>query len=317
MSIKVKNGVLQVTGAQTKIRAKGQETPAFIADYTMLDIETTGLNPYRDHVTELGALKVRDGVVVDQYSSLAYYPRSNKVPAMITKLNGITEEMLLNEGIPIKEAMTAFRQFIGDDVIIGYNVNFDLNFLYDLTEKFKLPQLNNDYVDVLRLARVYYPRQHNRLLDCIQRAGIAECEQHHGLADSIDTKKVYDDFQANFTAEQLEKAQGKLKNIDLLAAELEPWELGFRNPFNNKKIVFSTGIMMDDAEAAMMVNNMNGEAQSEVNPETDYLVLADENFFKQNNAEWQRAQKFNQAGSKIKRLSESYFLNMLDEWARS
>ena len=136
MSIYIKNGVLHVSGVQDKIRGKGQEWPDFISDYTMLDIETTGLNPYRDHVTELGAVKVRANQVVDEFSQLVVYPRSNHVPHFITKLNGITEELLLKEGKPVKEAMTAFRTFIGNDIIIGYNVNFDLNFLYDLTQNF-------------------------------------------------------------------------------------------------------------------------------------------------------------------------------------
>lgn len=317
MSIYIKNGVLHVTGAQDKLRAKGEEQPGFIDDYTLLDIETTGLNPYRDHVTELGAIKVRNNQIVDQFSKLVVYPKSNKVPAFITKLNGITEELLLSEGVPVKEAMTQFRAFIGDDIIIGYNVNFDLNFLYDLAKKFKLPDLNNDYVDVLRLARAYYPSQHNRLLDCMQRAGIAEVEQHHGLDDSIDTKKVYDDFRANFTAELLLKAQNKVKNLDLLEAELEAWELGVRNPVNNKKIAFVDEIGMDNAEASLMVNNMGGKAQEIVAPDTDYLIIDDAKFFSKSNAAWQQAQEFNQRGCKIKCLSESYFLNMLDEWARN
>ena len=317
MSIYVKNGVLHVSGVQDKIRGKGQEWPDFISDYTMLDIETTGLNPYRDHVTELGAVKVRANQVVDEFSQLVVYPRSNHVPHFITKLNGITEELLLKEGKPVKEAMTAFRTFIGNDIIIGYNVNFDLNFLYDLTQKFHLPKLSNDYVDVLRLARVYYPMQHNRLLDCIQRAGIAQVEEHHGLADSLDTKKVYDDFREHFTPELLQEAQGKLKNIDLLQDELEVWELGFRNPVNNKKIAFAPEIEMNSAEAAQMVNNMNGVAQTGVKADTDYLIMSDDGFFSKNNPETLKAKEYNHAGSKIKRLSESYFLNMLDEWARS
>ena len=317
MSIYIKNGVLHVSGVQDKIRGKGQEWPDFISDYTMLDIETTGLNPYRDHVTELGAVKVRANQVVDEFSQLVVYPRSNHVPHFITKLNGITEELLLKEGKPVKEAMTAFRTFIGNDIIIGYNVNFDLNFLYDLTQKFHLPKLSNDYVDVLRLARVYYPQQHNRLLDCIQRAGIAQVEQHHGLADSLDTKKVYDDFREHFTPELLQEAQGKLKNIDLLQDELEVWELGFRNPVNNKNIAFAPEIEMNSAEAAQMVNNMNGVAQTGVKADTDYLIMSDDGFFSKNNPETLKAKEYNHAGSKIKRLSESYFLNMLDEWARS
>ena len=317
MSIYVKNGVLHVSGVQDKIRRKGQEWPDFISDYTMLDIETTGLNPYRDHVTELGAVKVRANKVVDEFSQLVVYPRSNHVPSFITKLNGITEDLLLEKGKPVKEAMTAFRTFIGDDIVIGYNVNFDLNFLYDLARKFHLPKLSNNYVDVLRLARVYYPQQHNRLLDCIQRAGIAQVEQHHGLADSLDTKKVYDDFRQHFTPELLQEAQGKLKNIDLLQDELEVWELGFRNPVNNKKIAFAPEVEINGTEAAQMVNNMNGVAQTGVKADTDYLIMSDNGFFSKSNPETLKAKEFNHAGSKIKRLSESYFLNMLDEWARS
>ena len=317
MSIYVKNGVLHVSGVQDKIRGKGQEWPDFISDYTMLDIETTGLNPYRDHVTELGAVKVRANKVVDEFSQLVVYPRSNHVPSFITKLNGITEDLLLEKGKPVKEAMTAFRTFIGDDIVIGYNVNFDLNFLYDLARKFHLPELSNNYVDVLRLARVYYPQQHNRLLDCIQRAGIAQVEQHHGLADSLDTKKVYDDFRQHFTPELLQEAQGKLKNIDLLQDELEVWELGFRNPVNNKKIAFAPEVEINGTEAAQMVNNMNGVAQTGVKADTDYLIMNDDGFFSKSNPETLKAKEFNHAGSKIKRLSESYFLNMLDEWARS
>ena len=317
MSIYVKNGVLHVSGVQDKIRGKGQEWPDFISDYTMLDIETTGLNPYRDHVTELGAVKVRANKVVDEFSQLVVYPRSNHVPSFITKLNGITEDLLLEKGKPVKEAMIAFRTFIGDDIVVGYNVNFDLNFLYDLARKFHLPELSNNYVDVLRLARVYYPQQHNRLLDCIQRAGIAQVEQHHGLADSLDTKKVYDDFRQHFTPELLQEAQGKLKNIDLLQDELEVWELGFRNPINNKKIAFAPEVEINGTEAAQMVNNMNGVAQTGVKADTDYLIMSDNGFFSKSNPETLKAKEFNHAGSKIKRLSESYFLNMLDEWARS
>ena len=252
-----------------------------------------------------------------EFSQLVVYPRSNRVPSFITKLNGITEELLLKKGIPVKEAMTAFRLFIGTDIIIGYNVNFDLNFLYDLAQKFHLPELNNNYVDVLRLARVYYPMQHNRLLDCIQRAGIAQVEQHHGLDDSLDTKKVYDDFRQHFTPALLQEAQGKLKNLDLLQKELEVWELGFRNPVNNKKIAFAPEVEMNSAEAAQMVNNMNGIAQTGVKPDTDYLIMSDDGFFSKSNPETLKAKEYNRAGSKIKRLSESYFLNMLDEWARS
>lgn len=318
MSIIVKNGALHVSGAEDKLRHKGIERPEFLKDYTLLDIETTGLSTYRNRVTELGGIKVRNNEIVDKYTNLLIYSKSNKVPKFITKLNGITEEKIINEGIPVKEAMHDFREFIGDDVIVGYNVNFDLNFLYDLTKKFKLPELSNDYVDVLRLARVYYPRErHNRLIDCMQRANIAKVEQHRGLDDSIDTKKVYDDFREYFTPALLKRAQGKVKNINLVEDELEPWQIGYRNPINNKKIVFSGNIHMNADEAKKMVSNLGGENQKEVTPYTNYLIMGDHDFFRKDNSDLNKARDLIKTGAKIKRLSESFFLSMLDDWARS
>ncbi len=92
MSIIVKNGALHVSGAEDKLRHKGIERPEFLKDYTLLDIETTGLSTYRNRVTELGGIKVRNNEIVDKYTNLLIYSKSNKVPKFITKLNGITEE---------------------------------------------------------------------------------------------------------------------------------------------------------------------------------------------------------------------------------
>ena len=86
------------------------------------------------------------------------FPDNNKVPAFITKLNGIDEAAIEEKGLPVQEAIKKYREFIGSDPIVGYNVNFDLNFVYDLAEKYHLTVLNNDYVDVYRLARSFYPQ---------------------------------------------------------------------------------------------------------------------------------------------------------------
>ncbi len=317
MSIYVKNGALYVPGAQDKIRQKGIEHPDFLDDYTMIDIETTGLRSYRDHVTELGGVKVRKGQIVDQYSTLVKYPRNNQVPAFITKLNGITEQQLLDQGKPVEQAIKEFRSFIGQDVIAGYNVNFDLNFVYDLTKKYKLPVLNNDYVDVLRLARVFYPRQHNRLLDVMQRAGIAQTEEHHGLADSLDTIKVYDDLRQHFTPDLLKKAQAQIKNIDLTADEVDYYQLGFRNPVDNKKIVLSGHIHMNKDDADKMIQNMGGQVQDSVLSDTNYLIVGDHDFFNCQMPELKTARALARSGADVRTWSESFFLNTLDGWARS
>lgn len=318
MSIFVENGVLHVSGSEGKLRNKGKEIVGFLDDYTLIDIETTGLSTFRDRVTELGGIKVRNGEIVEKYSHLVRYPKDNSVPPFITKLNGITREMIEKDGVAVEDAIHDFREFIGSDVIIGYNVNFDLNFVYDLTKKYNEPELNNDYVDVLRLARTFYPRErHNRLLDCMQRIGIAQVEQHRGLDDSIDTKKVYDYFRDNFTEGMLETAQGKIKNFDLVNEKLQPWELGFRNPLNLKKVVLSGNLHLDIDEMKQVIENMNGQVQNQVTKETNYLIMGDHDFFRHDNEDLETARELIKNGAKIKRLSETYFLTMLDDWARS
>lgn len=86
MSISVIQGVLRIPAAQDKIRQKGIEKPGFPENYTLIDVETTGLSPYRDRITEMGGLKVRHGEVVATFSELVKFPDSNKVPTFITKL---------------------------------------------------------------------------------------------------------------------------------------------------------------------------------------------------------------------------------------
>lgn len=317
MSIYVKNGILHVSGAQDKIRQKGQERPAFLNNYTMIDIETTGLSTYRDRITELGAVRVRNSKAVAHFSCLVKFPNNNRVPAFITRLNGITEKQILAEGVPAAQAMQNFRDFIAADPIAGYNVNFDLNFLYDLSEKMGLPRLNNDYVDVLRLAKVYYPHsRHNRLIDCMKRAGIAQVEQHHGLADSLDTIKVYQDLRRNYTKELLAQAQASLKNVNLLAKKMDYRQLGRRNPVQEKKIVVAGHLHADPSEIKTMINNMGGILTVIVAADTNYLLIGDHDFFNKSNTELNAARKLIKNGAKIKRLSESFFLNMIAEWAR-
>ncbi|KAA9257814.1 exonuclease domain-containing protein [Lactobacillus jensenii] len=316
MTVKIVSGQLEFSNQDLaeKLRKKGRELVEFLDDYTMLDIETTGLSPYRDRVTELAGIKVRNGKVVDKYSQLVKHPKNNKVPQFITKLNGIDEKLILTQGIPVKEAITDFRNFIGEDVIVGYNVNFDLNFIYDLCEKFNLERLSNNYIDVLHFSRVFFKKEsHNRLLDCIQRLGISESEAHRGLKDSLDTKVVFDIYQKQFTSEMLSEVKNNLKNCIL--TEKIPFEyLIKRNPFKNKNIVFSGSI---NEELPVIATNMGGCVKTHVDSMTNYLVMGNQDFFSTSNPELQKARSLIAEGNKISRISESFFLDMLDSWARS
>ena len=137
------------------------------------------------------------------------------------------------------------------------------------------------------------------------------------MADSLDTIKVYNDFNQHFTEDLLEQAIGKIKNVDLTGDEVDCYQLGFRNPVQDKNIVLSGNLHMYQHDAEKMINNMGGQLDKNVENTTNYLIMGDHDFCRKDNDDLNRARLLIKDGAKIKRLSESFFLSMLDDWARS
>ncbi|MBQ7596713.1 MAG: 3'-5' exonuclease, partial [Clostridia bacterium] len=128
---------------------KGRSLLIFPADYTVIDIETSGLSPEECEIIEISAVKVRNDKITDTFSQLIKPER--RISAFITSLTGITNDMV-KYAPDIKSVITDFADFIGSDILLGYNVNFDINFLYDNMVKHLGTPLNNDFVDVLRFS---------------------------------------------------------------------------------------------------------------------------------------------------------------------
>ena len=89
-------------------------------NYTVIDIETTGLDPSFDEIIELAAIRVRDGVITDSFSSLV--KPSHEVSDFISALTGINNDML-SDAQAIYDVLPKYIDFIGDDIIIGHNVS--------------------------------------------------------------------------------------------------------------------------------------------------------------------------------------------------
>ena len=100
--------------------------------------------------------------------------------------------MILNEGEDLIDVLIAFSNFIENDIIIGHNVNFDINFLYDSMEENLGEALTNDYIDTLRLSRKIHPTlAHHRLDDLIEYFNLNTRSLHRALNDCILTNEVY------------------------------------------------------------------------------------------------------------------------------
>ena len=97
-----------------------------IDNYCVLDLETTGLSPNYDSIIEIGIIKVKENKIVDKYNSLIN--PGFLINEYITSITGITNEML--KGKPkIIDLKKEVLNFIGNDVLVGHNISFDVSFL--------------------------------------------------------------------------------------------------------------------------------------------------------------------------------------------
>ena len=118
--------------------------------FCVLDLETTGGSPTDCSITEIGALRFRGGEPDGTFQTLVN--PGAPIPPFITVMTGITQAMVI-EAPPIDEALPAFLEFIGDAVIVGHNVRFDISFLNAAAERLGYGRLPNPSSDTYTLAR--------------------------------------------------------------------------------------------------------------------------------------------------------------------
>lgn len=171
--------------------SRGKQICHHVPDYVLYDLETTGTSSTYDEVIEISAVKVRNIIVVDEFSELVNPGRS--IPMAASMVNNISDEMVSDAPL-FEEVLPRFLSFIGEDVLVGHNINsFDMKFLYRDCEKYFGQTLTNDYVDTLRIAKMVFPDwKHRRLSDLADYYGISTCGAHRALADCKMNQKVFE-----------------------------------------------------------------------------------------------------------------------------
>ncbi len=171
----------------TRGRILNQYTP----DYVLYDLETTGISCNYDEVIELSALKVRNGAVAEEFSSLVNPGRP--IPYAASAVNHITDEMVA-KAPGFREVLSAFLEFAGEDILVGHNIHtFDMKFLYRDCERFFGQTLTNDYIDTLKLARLCIPElSHHRLGDLAEFYGISPEGAHRALNDCRMNQQIFE-----------------------------------------------------------------------------------------------------------------------------
>lgn len=145
--------IIEIIGGGSCMRTyKGNSLIDFTDSYVVIDIETTGLDPEKDSIIEIAAIKVVDSKIVDSFSSLIN--PGFIIPEFIIRLTKITNEQL-SSAPSLSDVLHRLNIFLGDYVLVGHNINFDINFLYDGFEKILNHPLSNDFIDTLRLSKRY------------------------------------------------------------------------------------------------------------------------------------------------------------------
>ncbi len=152
--------------------------------YVVIDIETTGLNPERDAIIEIGAVRFCGSEVLETWSTLVN-PRRD-LPAKIRHLTGITQEEL-NQAPSLFSVAKTLMAFVGTHPIIGHNIAFDMRFLnrHGLF-------VNHPTLDTFELASIIMPEASRYSLGLLaEMLDIAQEQHHRALSDAMATKELF------------------------------------------------------------------------------------------------------------------------------
>ena len=164
--------------------------------FVAFDVETTGIDHSKDAITEIAAIKVVDGKIIESKEYIfqeLVKPYKKRIPENVEQLTGITNNMVYNAR-KIWEVFPDFAKFIGDNILVGYNcMTFDSKFLVRAGRLSNLI-IYNKYFDVMHLAKKYkniFNTENMTLVQVGKSLGIENPQAHRALADAITTAKIY------------------------------------------------------------------------------------------------------------------------------
>ncbi len=155
-------------------------------EYVVVDIETTGTDVTSDKITEIGAVRIVNGVIVESFQTLI--DPEVKLSQKIIELTGITDEMLVGKP-KIHEVYPDFIKFLGDSVFVAHNADFDYRFLRNAGKDLGY-YLENDYLDTLIISRKLLPGLPNHKLNTVCGYFNIEFRHHRALSDAFATAEA-------------------------------------------------------------------------------------------------------------------------------
>lgn len=158
-------------------------------EYVVLDIETTGLSKYMHQITEIAAVKIRNGKTINQFQTLVN--PGIHIPSFITRLTGIDDKMV-KDAPSIKEVLPDFLKFLGENIMVAHNATFDYGFLNHNAERHLNIRLKNEKVCTRRLANRLLPDLPSKKLGTLcEYMQVKNKQAHRALSDAKATAELF------------------------------------------------------------------------------------------------------------------------------
>lgn len=190
-SSKAKNKRTKRTAIEKTLKIEHHNTETQNCTYVVIDLETTGLDENEDEIVEFGAIRIVNGQIIDKFQCIVLI--DNDIPPFISKLTGITDDMIDENGIPLKDALVQFMSFIGSDLLIGHNIEFDMKFIRAALKRCHVAPITNKTECTLELARKQLPQcKSHKLKSLVAYLGIQVSGEHRSLDDCESVFHLYE-----------------------------------------------------------------------------------------------------------------------------
>ena len=158
------------------------------SEYVVFDIETTGLSKKHNKIIEIGAVKVKDGEVIDTFSE--FINPGVPIPYQIEQLTSINDDMV--KDAPMSDVIVPkFVEFCGDDIVVAHNASFDTGFVRKNAEELGL-KFDNTVLDTMTLSHILLPELGKFTLDRVcKELKIVNAHHHRAIDDAEATSKVF------------------------------------------------------------------------------------------------------------------------------
>jgi DNA polymerase III epsilon subunit family exonuclease len=156
--------------------------------FVVVDVETTGLSPTADRITEIAMLKVKNGVLLDEFSTLINPLVS--IPNEITNLTGI-DNLMVADAPTAREVVPTMAEFLGDAIFVAHNAQFDWGFISETAVRERGVELINKQLCTVKLSRRILPHLPSKSLGPVASAlNVTIPERHRASGDAYATALV-------------------------------------------------------------------------------------------------------------------------------